>query len=107
MGTRVIDIYKIEYPDYNVIQFKGLISHDDFINDIKPTYNRIADIEKQQPLSKTSKAKISELKRELKEKYGEHYMTDESPLWLSQFNDGIMDSLPWQGGKIKVKLTKQ
>lgn len=42
----------------------------------------------------------------LNEKFGDEYFTDNSPLYNSIKNDGIMKLPLWQGGEIKVELKK-
>lgn len=106
MNKKVISVYKIYYPDLNVYQIKNLISHDDYLNDIKIKQSEITRLESTIPKSKNISKKIKELKKEISDNYGSEYFTDNSPLWNSQFFNGIMNLPSHQGGKINVKLFK-
>lgn len=106
--------FKITYPDYangnGMSQYKYLISHNDYIEDIKPKYNEIAILEAEQTnygkkneKYKTIGQKISEIKSYIKNRYGDEFFTDKSPLWLRD-GEGYMTLPSWQGGKHKVIL---
>lgn len=106
MGNKVLSVYKICYPDLNVTQTKNLISHEDYLNDIKTKQAEITRLEAITPKSKTISRKISDIKKELVDNYGAEYFTDNSPIWESQFNNGMMVLPHYQGGSINVKLLK-
>lgn len=103
---RTIDKYKIFYVNSNVSQVKSLISHNDYVNDIKPKMAEISRLESITPKSKSNERKISELKKYIKDNYGTEYFTDKSPLWNSQFNNGLMKLSKQQGDVHLVKLIK-
>ena len=103
---KILNIYKIYYPEYNVSQVKNLISHNDYVNDIKPKLFEIARLEAITPKSKNNERKIYELKKYIKDMFGSEYFTDNSPLWNSQFNNEKMVLTPQQGNEIVVKLFK-
>lgn len=108
---KILAKYKITYPDYgDMKQVKNLISHEDYINDIKPKYKEIAILEVEQSnYSKKNEKyklidrKISEIKSYIKKKYGDEFFTDKSPIWSAKENGYMMLPL-WQGGKINVIL---
>lgn len=102
---KILGVYKITYPEYNVIQYKNLILTEDYVNDIKPLQIEIAKMEAISPKSKFEK-KISELKKYLKQKYGSEWFTDTCPLWDSQFTNNIMELGPNQGGSCIAILKK-
>lgn len=106
MGNKTIGRYKITYPKYKVIQYKDLISHDDYINDIKVKEAIIAELEKNTPLSNNTKKKIKEIKKEIFEDYGDCWFTDGGLLYQSINNNGIMSMPEYQGGDIEVILEK-
>lgn len=104
--SKILSVYKIFYPEFNVSQVKNLISHNDYINDIKPKMAEIARLEAIAPKSKTNERKIAEFKKYIKDMFGSEYFTDNSPIWNSQFNNGKMILTPQQGGEIMVELIK-
>lgn len=106
MKERILGTYKITYPKYKVTQFKDLISHDDYVNDIKVKEAEIAELEKNTPLSNTTKRKIKELKKYIIENYGDCWFTDGGLLYQSINNNGIMSMPSYQGGDIEVILEK-
>lgn len=106
MGNKTIGRYKITYPKYKVTQYKDLISHDDYINDIKVKEAAIAELEKNTPLSNNTKKKIKEIKKEIFEDYGDCWFTDGGLLYQSINNNGIMSMPEHQGGDIEVILEK-
>lgn len=112
---KVIARYKITYPDYadgnGMSQFKYLINSEDYIVDIKPKYLEIAFFEAEQTKYKKKHdkykeldKKISNIKSYIKKTYGDEFFTNESPLYLSKYNNGIMMLPEWQGGEQKVIL---
>lgn len=103
---KILSAYKIFYPEFNVSQVKNLISHNDYINDIKPKMTEIARLEAITPKTKSNERRIHELKTYIKSNFGSEYFTDDSPLWNSQFNNGKMILTPQQGGEITVELIK-
>ena len=110
---KVLGVYKITYPKYNVTQVKNLISHVDYENIYKKWNERKLEIELEiSGLNKKKHAdKIKELSEEVKNIktkllnfFGSEFFTDESPIWLSQKCGGNMLLSPWQGGVIEVEL---
>lgn len=115
MENKVIALYEIYYPKYDVKHKKNLVSHDDFINVYKVKDNERINLEmeastinKKKHLDKYNSLmkKASLIKKELKEMFGGEWFTDKSPLWFSKFNGGIMDLGSNQGGQCEVILTK-
>lgn len=104
--SKVLGVYKIFYPEYKVYQNKNLISHNDYINDIKPKMIEIARLEAVTPKTKSNERRIHELKTYIKSNFGSEYFTDDSPLWNSQFNGEKMILTPQQGKEVIVKLLK-
>lgn len=103
---KVVDVYKITYSDYGVSQHKNLISHDDYVNEVKPMLAEIARLEGILPRSKSNMKKVKELKSYIKEQYGDEYFTNNSPIWNSQFNNSICKLPKSQGGDCKIILEK-
>ena len=112
--SNIIGTYIITYPNNgNVKQKKNLISHYDYINVIKPSFAKILTLSSEQiKYGKKNKryaeieCEIKGIKKMLNEKFGDEYFTDNSPLYNSIKNDGIMKLPLWQGGEIKVELKK-
>lgn len=96
---QILGVYKIHYLDYNIIQFKNLISHNDYLTDIKPSYNEIDFYE----LKKETQALAKAIKKRLRETYGEHWFTDESPLFESA-HSGCLKL--YNGKEIRVGIDK-
>lgn len=84
---------KIIYPDYGIIQYKNLISHDIYLSIIKPTQVEINRLEILLPSKKNKDypKKSEEIKflENIIKKYGE-FFTDKSPIYKSKFNNNIM-----------------
>lgn len=76
---KILGVYRIEYIDSKMIQTKNLISHTDYIEDIKPSY---ADIDFYETKKETAYL-AKKIKRRLRDTYGEHFFTDISPLFDS------------------------
>lgn len=83
----IIDRYKIQYR--GVTQYKNLISHELYLNDIKP--NQAIAYEKELKLGKGNKETLK-IKNYLKEKYGSEWFTDKSPIFESE-NNGVLKLL--------------
>lgn len=77
---KIIDKYRITYEN-GISQFKNLISHDDYLNIVKSIQSKIGDLEIQD--YKKNKDKIQSLKNKQVSLFGEHWFTDESPLFLA------------------------
>lgn len=108
---RVVRKYIIHYINNNVYQTKNLIKHEDYVEIIKPLYKEIISLESEQTkYGKKNKNfieienKIKNIKKYIKEEFGEEFFTDESPIYISSLNNGIMILPEWQGGKSKVEL---
>lgn len=91
----IIGTYKITYYSNNISQMKNLIKHEDYLNEIKPTYDKIHELEIE--ISKLNKKKkgieikelenqIKCLKLQIKTNYGNEFFTTKSPLWLNHIN---------------------
>ena len=112
---KVLGKYKITYIHntklkYTVSQYKYLIEYFDYINDIKPKLNKIYDlglaqcqISKKNKRYKEYEAEINQIKHYISSTYGEHYFTNTSILWKSQYDKNI---IPKNWGEIKVILEK-
>lgn len=95
--------YKIEYEN-GFVQYKNLIRHENYINEIIPLLDKINEIE-QKYTRKKADALVKPIKAEIKQKYGEHWFTDRSPLFYA-IKSCEMDLGPNAGGIHKVRLTK-
>lgn len=98
----ILGKYKITYAN-GIFQFKNLISHNDYLNDIKVVEDKIYEIERKNKFKENKES--SELKSYLKNTYGIHWFTDKSPLFYG-IKDGNVKLLPQQGGIHKVKFEK-
>lgn len=99
MENKIIAKYKITYEN-GVIQFYNLISHNDFINVIKPTKDKIYDLEKENKFKPTIES--NKLKEYLINTFSSNFFTTESPLFKA-LETGIL-VLPI--GEYKCKLEK-
>jgi hypothetical protein len=97
-------IYKIYYPTVGVTQFKRVISHDDYLNDIKPSYDEIDVLETAKKDKEENKKKASLIKKRLKKTYGDSWFTDKSPYWYA-INEGVLKLPEHQGGLIECIMT--
>ena len=113
MENKVLGVYRITYPKYNVSQVKNLISHEDYENAYKKWTERIQELEVEiSSLNKKKHSdKIKELNNEVKtiklkllNLFGSEFFTDKSPLWLSTKCGNNMFLSNWQGGVINVEL---
>jgi hypothetical protein len=93
-----MDRYQITY-DNGITQEKNLISHEDYLNIIKPMLKIIYFLE-----INDNKKQANVLKSMVKELYGE-YFTDKSPLGLA-IKTGYLELPEYQGGKSKCKFKK-
>ena len=112
---KVIGVYRITYPKYNVVQVKNLISHEDYENIYKKWNERKQELEteisglnkkKHQDKIKELNQEIKGIKNKLLNFFGSEFFTDASPIWLSQKYGGNMLLSDYQGGIIEVKLEK-
>lgn len=122
--------YRIEYlfneddpSRVNIIQYKRLIPHENYLNDIKPKYQEIYDLEvklslisekkkKKSQEAKKHQDRISVLKKYLKETYGESWFTDTGYLYNSiktrviRYPPSLKEKFEYLRKDIKVKITK-
>ena len=96
---RTLGKYKITYQS-GVVQFKDLVSHDTFLNDIKPKQEEIYALE-----SKGKKDKAKKLKDLMKEWYGDEWFTDRSPLFRA-VETGTLNLPKTQGGVTKCSVIR-
>lgn len=93
--SRTLGHYKITYES-GITQTKHLISHEDYLNIIKPTQLLIYQyslVDRDNPI-------ISQLKQTLDKLFTEHWFTDQSPLWRAHSTKNLI--LPdTQGGTKK------
>lgn len=94
---KILGVYRIEYVDYKIIQTKNLISHTDYIEDIKPSYIEIDFYE----MKKETAYLAKDIKRRLKDTYGDHFFTDKSPLFDS-ITTGMLSM--WNGSITQVHV---
>lgn len=97
--------YKITYLDHElpVVQWKWLISHDDYLNIIEPLRLIIYTIEKDNRHKPTEESK--QMKKLLVDLFGEVWFTDKSPLGGAIGTNKL--TLPeHQGGIRNVKMEK-
>lgn len=108
---KVLGVYRITYPEYNVSQVKNLISHADYENIYKKWSERKQELEleistlnrkKHGDRIKELSQEIKNIKTKLNNFFGSEFFTDESPLWLSRKCGGNMLLSPWQGNVIEV-----
>jgi hypothetical protein len=123
--------YRIEYlfseddpSRSNIVQYKRLISHKDYLNDIKPKQIEVYELEIKLSLISEKKKKksqeareyqdrISELKKYLNETYGESWFTD-AGLFYKAIKTGVIryptdlkERFEYLRKDIKVKITKK
>lgn len=104
LSKKSLGLYRIVYPEpTETIQYKNLIKHEDFLNVIKPTEEKIAELEKDK--SNQSLSIISNLKKILLEDFGEQWFTDKSPLFFA-IKSGILSLPKNQGGDLKILIQK-
>lgn len=112
---KVLGVYRITYPKYNVVQVKNLISHEDYENIYKKWNERKQEIEteisglnkkKYQDKIKELNQEIKGIKNKLLNFFGAEFFTDASPIWLSQKCGGNMLLSDYQGGIIEIELEK-
>jgi hypothetical protein len=113
--SKILGVYRITYPKYNMSHVKNLISHEDYEKTYKLWNTRKQELEselaelnkkKHQDRFNELRAEIKQCKTKIKELFGDEFFTDKSPLWLSQKTGGCMFLSDWQGGVIEVKLEK-
>lgn len=84
--------YKIVYEN-GITQTKYLIRHEDYEQVIKPTKDKIKELEET----------IDQLKRMLKKEFGSEYFTDQSPLFAAIKTGEITHE---NQGTTKLTITK-
>lgn len=99
------DIYKITYPTVGVTQYKRVISHYNYLNDIKPSYDEIDALETAKKDKEENKKKASLIKKRLKATYSDSWFTDKSPYW-DAIKSGILVLPEHQGGSIECVMTR-
>ena len=101
-----IATYKIIYSN-GFIQYKNLISHDDYVNIIKSIRNKIfkLETEKSDFSKKEIQKKLSILKGKIDNLFGKSWFTDKSPLFYA-IESGKLELLESQGGSHDIKLVK-
>lgn len=122
---RIEYLFNIDDPTrVNIIQYKNLISHENYLNDIKPKYQEIYDLEillsqmsekkkKKSIEAKNYSDKIKEIKGYIKETYGDFWFTDKSLLaeaivtGVIRYPDELKEKFEYLRKNIKVKLTKE
>jgi len=90
--------YKLSFYDSKIIQCKDLISHDDYVNIIKPYEIKIDELRKSK--KRVHQEEADSLKRELKSYFGDNWFTDKSPLFYA-IKSGVIRTNPWQGDKMQ------
>lgn len=103
-ATKTLGKYKITYKN-GFIQYKDLISYNDYETIIKPSNDKILDLE--YLLSAKNKkeisSKIHSIKQELKQQFGDNWFLDKSPLY-DAIKTGILSLPSHQGGDHKIKV---
>ena len=79
MEKRIIERYRITYENHT-FQEKNLISHEDYLQIIKPKNDAIYNLEISNKKG-INNSKIAKLKSELKDQFGSEWFTDQSPLY--------------------------
>jgi hypothetical protein len=100
--SRVLGRYQITYES-GVTQIKNLISHEDFLNIMKPTQDKIYDLEKANNWKPTNQSK--ELKKDIVDMFTKNWFTDKSPIFKS-LTTGKLCLPDSQGGVTKCKVIK-
>ena len=94
---KILGVYKIKYIDQGISQTKNLVSHQDFLDDIKPSYIEIDFLESKKETIYLAK----QIKKRLRATYGEHFFTDKSPLY-DAMNTGCLKL--YNGKLINVEI---
>lgn len=97
---KILSVYQITYKN-GFVQRKNLISHQDYLNIIKPLNAIIGELEASKKTERESKV----LKRVISDLFGSEWFTDNSPLHEA-IKTGILSLPPHQGGNHKCKLIK-
>ena len=97
VGSRIIGRYKITYHN-DVIQEMDLITQDDYESIVKPTQDNIFDLKRD-----GKEKEADELKKQLKQMFGDNYFTDGSPIYQA-FKTGILSLPKTQGGDKPCKV---
>ena len=98
---KIIAIYKIEYTDRGITQYKNLISHKDYLNEIVPLLTEINNIDQTYKKRQADKLKYP-LKKRIEKEFGKQYFTDKSPLF-DAIATGILEI---NNKKFPVKITQ-
>ncbi len=115
MPNKILGTYRITYPKYGMSQVKNLISHEDYESTYKLWNSRkqeleseLADLNKKKHPDKAVEVRyqVKQCKAKIKELFGDEFITDQAPIWLSQKTGGCMYLSEWQGGVIEVELEK-
>jgi nitrogen regulatory protein PII-like uncharacterized protein len=102
---KVIDRYQITYKN-GVIQYKNLISREDYDNIYKSLLEKIYKIEINNSISKEEKnSKIRKIKSKLKELFGDEFFVVNSPLY-NAIETGVLSLTTQQGGNHLIKIKK-
>lgn len=102
MSNNILGIYKITYLN-NIFQFKNLIEHINYMEDIKVKEDEIYELEKKNKFKPTKESVA--IKKYIKDTYGSHWFTNKSPLYYSIFT-GVLELPINQGGNHLVKIIK-
>lgn len=97
VGSRIIGRYMITYHN-GVTQEKDLISHTDYENIVKPLQDQIHDLE-----TEKKDKEAGELKRQLKQMFGDNWFTDKSPIYEA-LKTGVLSLPQTQGGQTTCKV---
>lgn len=97
---KILGTYQIHYLESNVVQVKNLIAQSDYENIIKPKLKEVYDLN-----LLGEKQKSSSIKKELKDTFGEHYFTNQSPLFKA-IDTGLVILPEHQGLEYQVSLIK-
>lgn len=94
---RILGVYKIHYLDLEISQTKNLIWHQDFLDDIKPSNIEIDFLESKKETFHLAKV----IKKRLRDTYGEHFFTTQSPLYDAMNNSCLK---LYNGQSINVEI---
>jgi hypothetical protein len=105
--NKILGTYKITYQR-GVIQYKNLISHDIYVDIIKPIISDIYDLEILLGKKNVNKKSVIEQIQECKKKISDIVLVDEwftnkSPLY-NVIDTGILSLPKHQGGDTKCKV---
>ena len=101
MATKIKGTYRIEYGN-GMVQYKNLISDEDFENVVKPSNNIIGYLE----TFKKTEVQVHKIKSGLIELFGDEFFTVSSPLGIA-IKSGVLVLLENQGREYRVKLVRK